>query len=211
MGLDSFKKKAKNAIKAVALGGTLMAGAPAAAEAQNLSPILGSEFVKQNDGAIRAVTQDMNRIAESGRQAFEDGRGQVREIARDAERVAGAGRRALEDAQRDPNTIEENVRIIANSPEARRLIENSIRFVLDSRQRAQQIAGEAGSAAQSPEAKALIEAGKRRLQAIQQEAQIVARGTLEEAGQRAREITGGQTGGTQFFTEDKDGTWRHRR
>ena len=48
MGLDSFKKKAKNAIQAAALGGTLMAGAPAAAEAQSLPPSL-SEFIKKND------------------------------------------------------------------------------------------------------------------------------------------------------------------
>ena len=114
MSLDSFKKKAKNAIKAAALGGTLMAGAPAAAEAQKLPPVL-TDFIKQNESTLRAIASDAARITQEGKRVMEEGRKQFEQI-------------------------EQQARIFANSPEAQKLIQDSQQFVAESKRRLQESA-----------------------------------------------------------------------
>ena len=114
MSLDSFKKRARNAIRAVALGGTLAAGAPAGAEAQKLPPVL-SDFIKQNESTIRAIAQDAKRITEDGKRVIEEGRKQFEQI-------------------------EQQARIFANSPEAQKLIEDSRLFVEAGKRRLQETA-----------------------------------------------------------------------
>ncbi len=134
MGLDAFKKRAKNAIKAAALGGTLMAGAPAAAEAQQI-PSIVSDFIRKNEGAINKLSGDAQRIVNESLQQAQQLEQTARIIANspEAQKLIEDSRRFVAEGKARAEQIGQETRAAAQSPEADQLREVGKRMLREGR------------------------------------------------------------------------------